>query len=150
MLPAMEKLEREDPKRLAAFLAVANQAHYIPCENSPFYEGPKENDPAKRGLPFYRKLVAFYEDILTLLPEDEQVVLTIFSSHAYANQRIEIAKQALNCEKSQVFRSRNKALDHAHQLLTGHDDYDAANPLKIGDTKGTKWGHTGAKDRATL
>ena len=87
--------------------------------------------------------VGFGDDMLSLLPEQERIILTIFSSNAYLNQRIEIARQALHCEKSQVCRLRNRALDHARQLFTGSWEDGSGCPLKIGDTEGTKLGHTG-------
>ena len=143
-MPALEDMEKTNPRRAAAYLRTAGKAHALPALILP--DGAEETDEEERDLNYYRRAVGFGDDMLSLLPEQERIILTIFSSNAYLNQRIEIARQALHCEKSQVCRLRNRALDHARQLFTGSWEDGSGCPLKIGDTEGTKSGHTEKND----
>jgi len=136
-LPDLEKMEKEDPVRVKMLVALAGQAYPIPKGDLPDGEGAED-----AGLAYYRKAVAYFDGMLSLLPQPEQTVLTIYSSNAFTNQRLEIAKQALHLERTQVWRIRNAALDHVHAMKTGIYDIRACVPLKIGNTHATRLQHT--------
>ena len=136
-LPDLEKMEKEDPVRMKMLVMLAGQSYPIPQEGLPGSEGTEEKD-----LAFYQKAVAYYDGMISLLPQAERTVLTIYSSNAFTNQRLEIAKQALHLERTQVWRIRNTALDHVHEMRTGIYNIRACNPLKIGNTHATRLQHT--------